>query len=135
MSGALNLDTHEDGSFGTGAFFLDVASLDPGATYYFRAYATNPVGTSYGSELSFKTTSQQAVGGGAVGMAGTLSTYAFIKKYQNAGGGSLGMAGTLSITDLREWRAFALRQRSFFLARLRNTSFMKGRIHFNKRGI
>lgn len=56
-SGSLNLDTHEDGSYGTGAFDLEVSSLDPDTTYYAQAYATNSEGTSYGSEVSFETTS------------------------------------------------------------------------------
>lgn len=47
-------DNTEDGS-GTGAFTSDIADLDPGTTYYVRAYATNGEGTSYGSETSFET--------------------------------------------------------------------------------
>jgi uncharacterized protein (TIGR02145 family) len=40
---------------GTGTFTSALTSLDPGSTYYIRAYATNSVGTSYGNELSFET--------------------------------------------------------------------------------
>ncbi|MBA7559886.1 hypothetical protein ES708_01504 [subsurface metagenome] len=39
----------------TGAYIKDMTSLDPGSTYYFRAFATNAVGTTYGSTLSFLT--------------------------------------------------------------------------------
>ena len=40
---------------GTGAFTQTVNALCPGTTYYVRAYATNSVGTSYGSVQSFTT--------------------------------------------------------------------------------
>ncbi len=43
-----------DGS-GTGAFVSNITGLTPGTLYYARAYATNSVGTSYGTELSFTT--------------------------------------------------------------------------------
>ncbi|MBK9292325.1 MAG: fibrobacter succinogenes major paralogous domain-containing protein [Bacteroidetes bacterium] len=44
-----------DGS-GTGSFQSQLENLEPGTTYYLRAYATNNVGTAYGSELVFTTT-------------------------------------------------------------------------------
>jgi uncharacterized protein (TIGR02145 family) len=40
---------------GTGSFSSSLSGLTPGATYYIRAYATNIAGTSYGSQLTFKT--------------------------------------------------------------------------------
>jgi len=40
---------------GTGAFSSDLTDLDPGTTYYVRAFATNSEGTSYGGEESFTT--------------------------------------------------------------------------------
>ncbi|MBM3410246.1 MAG: hypothetical protein FJY18_01260, partial [Bacteroidetes bacterium] len=43
-----------DGS-GTGAFTSVLTGLSPATNYYVRAYATNSVGTAYGSELSFST--------------------------------------------------------------------------------
>jgi hypothetical protein len=48
-------DVHEDGSYGTGAYSLGITSLTPGTQYWFRAYATNDAGTSYGSWVSFTT--------------------------------------------------------------------------------
>ncbi len=38
---------------GAGSFFGSVAGLEPGTTYYVRAYATNSAGTGYGSIVSF----------------------------------------------------------------------------------
>lgn len=40
----------------SGAFSDNLTGLSAGTTYYVRAYATNSVGTSYGSEVSFTTT-------------------------------------------------------------------------------
>ena len=43
--------------FGLGDFSTELAHLERGTTYYVRAYATNPAGTSYGEEKSFTTKS------------------------------------------------------------------------------
>src|SRR5690606_21085627 len=40
---------------GTGEFTVSVTGLTAGTTYYYRAYATNGEGTSYGDEVSFTT--------------------------------------------------------------------------------
>jgi uncharacterized protein (TIGR02145 family) len=42
---------------GTGAFTSTLTGLACGTTYYVRAYATNSVGTSYGNEVTFSTSS------------------------------------------------------------------------------
>jgi len=44
----------QDGS-GTGAFTSSISGLAPNTTYFVRSYATNGIGTSYGNEVSFKT--------------------------------------------------------------------------------
>jgi len=41
---------------GTGSFTSSLTGLAANTTYYVRAYATNSVGTSYGSQLNFTTT-------------------------------------------------------------------------------
>jgi len=43
-----------DGS-GAGSFASNITSLTPNTMYYVRAYATNKVGTAYGTEVSFTT--------------------------------------------------------------------------------
>lgn len=40
---------------GSGIFTSNITGLMANTTYYLRAYATNSVGTAYGSEVSFKT--------------------------------------------------------------------------------
>jgi uncharacterized protein (TIGR02145 family) len=45
------------GGSGTGIFTTNLTGLTPGTTYYVRAYATNSLGTAYGNEISFTTTS------------------------------------------------------------------------------
>jgi len=40
---------------GLGSFVVNITGLQPGVTYYVRAYATNIAGTAYGSQVSFKT--------------------------------------------------------------------------------
>ncbi|MDP4819438.1 MAG: formylglycine-generating enzyme family protein, partial [Saprospiraceae bacterium] len=47
-------DKTSDGT-GTGDFTSVLDSLDPGTLYYYRAYATNGVGTSYGDQITFTT--------------------------------------------------------------------------------
>jgi phosphodiesterase/alkaline phosphatase D-like protein len=48
-----NSKTEEGAVSVIGAFTSDIIGLSPGTMYYVRAYATNSVGTIYGSEVSF----------------------------------------------------------------------------------
>jgi uncharacterized protein (TIGR02145 family) len=40
---------------GTGSFTSSITGLNPGITYYVKAYATNSAGTGYGNEITFTT--------------------------------------------------------------------------------
>jgi len=56
---------------GTGSFTSSITGLIPGTTYHVRAYATNSVGTGYGTDLSFTTSSTcPTCSGGAVVLNG-----------------------------------------------------------------
>lgn len=46
---------HEDGSYGLGVFEHTFADMPMDTTIYWRAYATNPIGTGYSGELFFDT--------------------------------------------------------------------------------
>ncbi|MDF0718255.1 fibronectin type III domain-containing protein [Muricauda sp. 334s03] len=50
----INDSKTEDGT-GIGEFLSDMTGLEPNTRYYFRAYATNSAGTSYGGEIDFFT--------------------------------------------------------------------------------
>ena len=48
-------NSHTTNGSGTGSFPISITGLTSGTTYYVRAYATNSVGTAYGSEVNFTT--------------------------------------------------------------------------------
>ena len=52
-------ETHATSGTGTGSFSVEMTGLEPGTTYYVRAYAKNSQGTSYGNEVSFATTADK----------------------------------------------------------------------------
>lgn len=78
-------ETHENGAFAAGAYSLNITGLDEGELYYYRAYATNADGTSYGAEETFLTKPLVPTGVGC-----TSNTSAIIVSWTNAvcGGGS-----------------------------------------------
>jgi uncharacterized protein (TIGR02145 family) len=51
-------DSHTTNGSGTFSFTSNITGLTSITTYYVRAYATNSVGTAYGSQVSFTTTGQ-----------------------------------------------------------------------------
>ncbi len=48
-------DSHSDEGMELGAFTSSISNLNPGTTYYVRAYVTNSVGTAYGAVVNFTT--------------------------------------------------------------------------------
>jgi len=55
------LSTKTANGTGTGSFTSNISGLTASTTYYVRAYATNAIGTAYGSELIFTTTAQASI--------------------------------------------------------------------------
>jgi len=51
----VTLTTKTSNGTGPGSFTSSITGISPGVLYYVRAYATNSVGTSYGSEFTFTT--------------------------------------------------------------------------------
>ena len=58
---------------GEGSFTSFITDLNPSTTYYVRAYATNSVGTGYGNEVSFITSSPTSIAGNS--LLNTISVY------------------------------------------------------------
>jgi uncharacterized protein (TIGR02145 family) len=54
-SGPVATGPHSTDGSGPGAFSSNLINLNPNTLYYYRAYATNSAGTSYGVELQFTT--------------------------------------------------------------------------------
>ncbi len=90
---AINPTTLNSKSIDTGtigAFSSNLTGLSSGTKYYVRAYATNSVGTSYGTEVSFTTQSLPTITVTAVVTAISGSTA--------TSGGTISAAGTSAIT-------------------------------------
>lgn len=55
----VSLTTKTTDGNGIGSFVSNISGLSPNTTYYVRAYATNSIGTAYGSEVTFTTNNSQ----------------------------------------------------------------------------
>ena len=53
----VSLSTKTNNGVGIGSFSSSLSNLSPNTTFYVRAYATNNMGTGYGKDVSFSTTS------------------------------------------------------------------------------
>ena len=51
-------DSYTNDGKGIGQFVSSISGLNGGSTYHIRAYATNPVGTAYGADMTFSTLGQ-----------------------------------------------------------------------------
>ena len=75
-----------DGS-GIGSFASSITGLTPGLIYYLRSYATNSVGTAYGTEVSFKAVFSigEAYQGGIVAYVDNTGLHGLISASNNLG--------------------------------------------------
>lgn len=83
-----NNHTH-DGT-GTGSFTSTLTGLSYNTTYYVRAYATNAIGTAYGSEVSFTTITGKA--------SVSTNTITSITATGATGGGNVTLSGCSAVT-------------------------------------
>jgi uncharacterized protein (TIGR02145 family) len=88
-----SLSTKTTDGTGTGAFTSSLTGLTANTTYYVRAYATNSVGTAYGTQVSFTTSSVAPV-------VPTLTTTAVttITQTTATSGGNITSDGGASVT-------------------------------------
>jgi Protein of unknown function (DUF1566) len=77
---------------GIGSFISNLIALQPGTTYYLKAYATNSVGTSYGNEINF-TTQPTTI------PVLTTTLLTAITKNSAIGGGNISSDGGATITN------------------------------------
>ena len=87
-----NLTTKTVDGSGTGSFTSSVVGLLPGVLYYIRSYATNSIGTAYGSELAFTTLTTTPT------LSATI-TASSITQTSSISGGNVTSDGGLTITE------------------------------------
>jgi mucin-19 len=85
-----------DGS-GTGSFTSSISGLTPGTVYYVRAYATNAIGTQYGSQQSF-TTSIPTITNSVSSLTGFASCQGFASTNQTFTVSGQYLTANLSLT-------------------------------------
>lgn len=76
---------------GVGTFTSSITGLTSGVTYYVRAYATNSVGTKYGTEISFNTSQ-------AVATLAATTTVSAIGSTTATSGGNITYNGGATVT-------------------------------------
>lgn len=77
---------------GTGSFTSSITGLSANTTYYVRAYATNSIGTAYGTQVSF--TTNQTIDIPTV----TTNQISSITQTTATGGGNVTSDGNLTVT-------------------------------------
>jgi hypothetical protein len=85
------LATKTTNGTGVGTFTSSMTGLTAGVTYYVRAYATNSVGTKYGSEISFNTSQ-------AVATLAATTTVSAIGSTTATSGGNITYNGGATVT-------------------------------------
>ena len=92
-------DNHTVDGWGRGVFSSTISGLDTGMTYFVRSYATSSLGTVYGNEMVFTTSSfyiGQAYGGGVIFYLNSTGDQGLIvAPYDQATGAQWGCNGTV----------------------------------------
>jgi hypothetical protein len=78
---------------GIGSFTSSLTNLSPGTTYYVRAYATNSVGTTYGSYIAFTTTAA------TLPIVSSTTSISAIAQNTASGGGTISSDGGSTVTS------------------------------------
>lgn len=86
-------NSHTSSGTGTGGYTVNMTGLTSNTTYYVRAYATNSQGTSYGNEVSFKTSQNNSA------PTVTTSQVTNITQTSATGGGNVTSDGGATVTE------------------------------------
>ena len=91
---------------GTGAYTSTLTGLTKNTTYYIRAYATNRIGTSYGSEICFSTLRDDQVADIDVNIYNTINIGTQVWFRENLKTSRYASGGQISnVTSTSEWQA------------------------------
>ena len=93
-------DAHTTNGSGVGTFTTTLTGLQPGTTYYVRAYATNAWGTAYGAEVTFTTTSVPAAVGNILCTDGS---WVSPSSYAASGKTAMGVIFHVDASGLHGW--------------------------------
>jgi uncharacterized protein (TIGR02145 family) len=111
----ISLTTKTINGLGAGDFNSNITGLIPNTTYYVRAYATSSTGTSYGDELSFKT---------SVGIVGITSHSCGATNVHNA----TIPYGTMTDQEGNSYRTVRIGNQIWMAENLRTTKYRNGTI-------
>jgi hypothetical protein len=97
-------------SSGLGSYVSTITGLTPLTTYYLRAYATNSLGTSYGNEISFSTSTVNigdTYGGGVVFYIDATGRHGLVCAPYDQGGsnwyGAVSICENLILNGYNDW--------------------------------
>lgn len=105
-------DVHDDGTYSTGVYEKNITSLDGNTEYWYRAYATNSIGTGYGAWVKFQTAAAGTIPTGtALFIAADQSGYSYQLMRAETDDGETYTAYFVISTDLTEKQGLAFYKR------------------------
>ena len=105
-------DAHDDGDFATGAFTKGLTSLTANTSYWIRAYATNSIGTGYGSWVQFQAAAVGVIPTGTKLYIGSdYSGYTYVQQGSETDDGDTYTAYFVISTDLTNKQGLAFYKR------------------------